>query len=305
MNTLKFTKKTEISTEQHNLEVFKEKDINIFGKNINTYIPNNLSIFITNICNCKCSFCINSKYTNQDISDELYYKSLDKVLNELDPRYFEITITGGEPTLKKERFVKTIKMCHKKGFKFRTISTNGLNLLSKYRGKELCEYMIENKAIHNINISRMDINNNKEVMGIDSVSNKDIEKLANFFNMHDAEMRISCNLMNNHIDKMDKLLEFVDYYQKLGVPTIMFRELVGINNNLKIKDIFKPNKEFKKIDHLIGDVYAVDVYEYKDNIVKHYIQKDNYNKSVKATSLRNGILKIGFNEKIIKDFKEE
>ena len=85
----------------------------------------------------------------------------------------------------------------------------------------------------------------------------------------------------------------------------MFRELVGINNNLKIKDIFKPNKEFKKIDHLIGDVYAVDVYEYKDNIVKHYIQKDNYNKSVKATSLRNGVLKIGFNEKIIKDFKEE
>ena len=234
MNTIKITKKTEISTEQHNLEVFKEKDINIFGKNINIYIPNNLSIFITNICNCKCSFCINNKYTNQDISDELYYKSLEKVLNELDPKYFEITITGGEPTLKKERFVKTIKICHKKGFKFRTISTNGLNLLSKYRGKELCEYMIENNTIHNINISRMDINNNKEVMGIDSVSNKDIEKLARFFNMHDAEMRISCNLMKNHVDTLEKILEFVDYYQNLGVPTIMFRELIGVSNRIKI-----------------------------------------------------------------------
>ena len=64
-----------------------------------------------------------------------------ETLNELSPREFEITITGGEPTLKIERFVKTLKMCHKKGFHFRTISTNGLNLLKKYKGKEVCEYM--------------------------------------------------------------------------------------------------------------------------------------------------------------------
>ncbi len=305
MNTLKFTRKTEVSTEQHNLEVHKEKDTKIFGKKINIYIPNNLSLFVTNICNCKCFFCINSKYTNQDDSDEFYYKSLEKVLNELDPKEFEITITGGEPTLKKERYVRTIKMCHDRGFHFRTISTNGLNLLDKYKGKELCEYMVDNGAIHNINISRMDIDKNNEVMGNDPLTNKDIERLARFFKMHDAEMRISCNLMNGYVDNMDKILEFVDYYQNLGVPTVMFRELVGVDNSPKMINTFKPNKEFKKIDYLVGEVYDVEVYEYKDYIVKHYLQKDNSDTCVKSTSFRNGIFREGFNGNVIKNFKEE
>ena len=108
MNTLKFTKKTEVSTEQHNLEVFKEIDTKVFGKKINIYVPNNLSLFITNVCNLKCFFCINEQYTNQDDNDQFYYKSLKETLDELSPEEFEITITGGEPTLKIERFVKAV-----------------------------------------------------------------------------------------------------------------------------------------------------------------------------------------------------
>ena len=306
MNTLKFTKKSELSTEQHNQEVHKDKEIKIFDKKVNIYIPNNLSLFITNVCNSKCFFCINSNYTNQDKSDSFYYKSLKETLNELSPSEFEITITGGEPTIKIERFVKTLKMCYDYGFRFRTISTNGLNLLKKYKGKEVCEYMVENGAVHNISISRMDINNNKEIMGIDSITDNDIEKLANFFNNHDAEMRISCNLINGYVDSMDKILEFVDYYHNLGVPTVMFRELVGVKSSPKMIDTFKPNKEFKLIDYIVAEVYDVEVYEYKDYIVKHYKQKKNNNKtSVKNTSFRNGILREDFNGNIIKNFKEK
>ena len=305
MNTLKFTKKTEVSTEQHNQEVYKEKETNIFGKEINIYIPNNLSLFVTNVCNSKCFFCFNSNYTNQDDSDEFYYKTLKETLNELSPDEFEITITGGEPTIKVERFVKTLKMCHDYGFHFRTISTDGLNLLKKYKGKEVCEYMVENGAIHNISISRMDIKNNKEIMGSDSITDKDIEKLANFFNNHDAEMRMSCNLISGYVDSMDKILEYVDHYQNLGVPTVMFRELVGVNNSPKMIDTFKPNKDFKKIDYIKAEVYDVEVYEYKDYIVKHYIQKEKHDTSIKSTSLRNGILREGFSGNIIKNFKEE
>ena len=306
MNTLKFTKKSEVSTEQHNQEVYKEKETKIFDKKINIYIPNNLSLFVTNVCNSKCFFCINGNYTGQDVNDKFYYRSLKEILNELSPEEFEITITGGEPTFKVERFVKTLKMCHERGFHFRTISTNGLNLLEKYKGKEVCEYMVENGTIHNISISRMDIKNNKEIMGRDSLNDNDIEKLANFFNNHDAEMRISCNLIPGYVDSMDKILKFVDYYQNIGVPTVMFRELVGVDNSIKMIDIFKPNKDFKKIDYINADVYDVAVYEYKDYIVKHYIQKESHdNKNVKYTSFRNGVLREGFYGNIIKDFKEE
>jgi len=305
MNTLKFSKISEVTTEQHNQEVFREKKIKIFDKKINIYIPNNLSLFVTNVCNSNCFFCINSKYTNQDDNDLFYYKTLEETLDELSPDEFEITITGGEPTIKVERFVKTLKMCHKKGFHFRTISTNGLNLLKKYKGKELCEYMVENGAVHNINISRMDIKDNKEIMGRDSLTNNDIEKLARFFYNHDAEMRISCNLINGYVDSMEKILEFVNHYQSLGVPTVMFRELVGVNNSIKMTDIFKPTKDFKKIDSIKAEVYDVEVYEYKDYLVKHYIQKECKGNSVKSTSLRSGILREGFDGDIIKNFKEE
>lgn len=305
MNTLKFSKSSILSTEQHNLEVYCENDVEIFDKKLNIYVPNNLNLFITNICNCKCFFCINSKYTNKDISDDLYYKALNSTLDELNPNDFEITITGGEPTLNKERFVKTIELCYKKGFKFRTVSTNGFNLMSKYKDKELCQYLIENDAIHNINISRMDINNNKRIMGIDPVLDEDIEKLSLFFKMHDAEMRISCNLIDGYVDNMDKILEFVYYYQNLGVPTIMFRELVGVDKGIKLEDVFKTNKGFKFIERLKGNSYDVDVYSYKDNIVKHYIQKDCNVSCVNSFSLRNGILREGFNGEVIKNFLED
>ena len=142
-------------------------------------------------------------------------------------------------------------------------------------------------------------------MGIDSISNKDIERLGRFFENHDAEMRISCNLINGYVDTMEKILEFVDYYQKLGVPTVMFRELVGVKNCPKMIDVFKPNKEFKKIDYIVGAVYDVIVYEYKDYIIKHYIEKANSDFSVKSSSLRNGMLREGFNGNIIKNFKGE
>lgn len=306
MNTLKFSKKSLLSTEQHNPDVHLEKTIKIANNNLKISIPTNLNIFITNKCNAKCFFCINHNYTNQDIDDELYYKSLNKTLEELDPNYFEITITGGEPTINKERFVKTLEICNQKGFKFRTISTNGLNLLSKYKGKELCNYLVENNAIHNINISRMSIDSNKEIMKAKTLSNEEIRKLANYFYMHDAEMRISCNLINGYVDNMDKIIEFVDYYRSIDVPTIMFRELVGEENQPIINDIFKPDKDFKKIDHSSDDIYEIDIYEYKDYIVKHYIQKKEIkNETINNLALRNGMLSINFNKRIIKDFRKE
>ena len=92
---------------------------------------------------------------NTDISNEEFYKSLELLLDELKNLQIEITITGGEPTLNKERFVKTIEMCKHYGFKCRTISTIGTNLMKEYNNKHLCEWLVNYGFTHNINISRM------------------------------------------------------------------------------------------------------------------------------------------------------
>lgn len=75
MNTIKFSKIKEKTTEQHNLEILDIKKVELFGKECEMYFPCNLNIFVTNKCQNKCAFCINKDYSNIDISDEKYYST--------------------------------------------------------------------------------------------------------------------------------------------------------------------------------------------------------------------------------------
>lgn len=302
MNTIKFSKKQNISTEQHDLEMVELKDVTLFGTDIILYKPCNVNIFVTEICNNNCSFCIN-KMTNkcmkmQSMTDNEYFYGVETLLKNLNNNDFEITITGGEPTLNMKKFVETIHLCNYYHFKCRTVSTTGKNLLNIFNGKHICQYMIEENFIHNINISRMHYNENKnaEVFQGINITNDEIEKLSTFFKLNDAEMRISCNLLNKYIDNFPKMLEFVDFYKNIGVDTIMFRELVGCNNIKLNSLIFNNLQEFKYLKTLHGLVYDVDVYEYKDMIVKHYKTLNLINKDIiYSLSYKNGFIIDVFN----------
>ena len=310
MNTIKFSKITNLLTERHNLEVLNISKENIFNNKVDIYHPCNLNIFITNSCQNKCFFCINHKNRNIDISDEEYYNALEKALKELSNKGFEITITGGEPTLNPERFVKTLELCKKYNFPCRTVSTTGFNLLKNYNNKPLCQHMIENNFIHNINISRMhwDEDRNLEILNGLNITNSNIKTLATFFKLNDAEMRISCNIIPGYIDTFDKMLNFVDYYRGLNVDTVMFRELIGYKMK-KLNDILEltPKNGFEHLKTLYGFNYTVDVYRYKDMLVKHYKTKPNFDKSVIfSLALNNGILTDNFSGRnIFINLKEE
>ena len=308
MNTIKFTSEKELATEMHNLELIKIFDENIFGETFKIYHPCNLNIFISSICQNKCFFCINNKYSGTDISDEDYFKSLKLALQELQNKGFEITLTGGEPTLFPERFVKTMELCKDMDFPCRTVSTTGIGMFQLYNEVPVYQHLVENNFIHNINFSRMhyDEIRNKEILNGNNISNDDIEKLALFFKMHDAQMRISCNLIDGAIDDFEKILYFVDYYRNLGLDSIMFRELQGMKG-IQLSSIVD-FKNFEKLTTLDGAFYIVDVYKYKDMIVKYYQTKINIrNDVIYSFSLRNGILADNFcgNKFYIDLLKEE
>lgn len=310
MNTIKFSKITNLLTERHNLEVLNISKENIFNNEVEIYHPCNLNIFTTNNCQNKCFFCINHKNRNTDISDEEYYNSLEKALKELSNKGFEITITGGEPTLNPERFVKTLELCKKYNFPCRTVSTTGLNLLKNYNNKPLCQHMVENDFTHNINISRMhwDEDKNLEILNGLNITNSNIKTLATFFKLNDAEMRISCNIIPGYIDTFEKMLNFVDYYRKINVDTVMFRELIG-RATKSLDSVLELTQEngFDYLRTLDGFNYTVDVYRYKDMLVKHYKTKPNFDKSVIfSLALNNGTLKDNFIGKNISvNLKEE
>ena len=301
MNTIKFSKIDNLTTEQHNLEIIDMYDEEIFNNKIKMYHPCNLNLFITNICHNKCGFCINNNFTNTDIDDETYFNTLTLALENLKEKDIEITITGGEPTLNKKRFVETIKLCNDNNFKCRTVSTTGLMLNEEYKGVSLAKHLIDNNFIHNINISRMAIDQeaNDKIFKNKNITNLDIEKLAYFFKLNNAEMRISCNLMKESINNLEKMLEFISFYKNIGVDTIMFRELVG-QDEIKLKDILD-FKDFTYIETLHGVFYDVDIYTYQDMLVKHYITRKDIPKDViYSISLRNGILCDNFSGKKLK-----
>lgn len=301
MNTLKFSKVYNKTTEQHNLEVKDVEETTLFGKEIKMYYPCNLNLFITNICQNNCSFCINRDYSGTDVSDALYYKALYATLEELKDKNIEITLTGGEPSLNVERFVKTMQICREYGVKCRTVSTTGIGLFQDYNGKALCQHMLENGFIHNINISRMayeDDKNSDIFQGKKNLTNQELERLRLFFKLNKAELRLSCNVLNKNVNNFEKILDFVGKYQKFDA--IMFREVVG--GTIKLSNIVQFDDRFSYIETLYGIYYNVDVYLYKDYLVKYYTSNRVDKNIISSLSLRNGVLMKDFKE-TVKDFR--
>lgn len=272
-------------------------------------VPCNLNIIITDTCPANCFFCIEhqSLSINDDkegISDSnIYIKGLEDILKELNPNDFEITITGGEPLISKN-LIPTMELCHRYGFRCRTFSTTGYHLMEK---PEILKSMIDNGFIHNINISRMSIRDLLNAIIFDKNVNSwnEIRCLVDFFKLHNAEMRLSCNLMKNSVNSMSEILEFVDYTNKNHVDSVLFRELVNNNTSeyisehqVHIKDIIDTSA-FTYIETLHSNYYNVDVYKWKDYIVKHYTETAIKPSAVSTMSYKNGILRIGFTGKMI------
>jgi len=294
MNTIKFTKKSEMRKETSDVSAYDIKDIKINGQNYKYFSDAQISLYVTKKCNANCDFCMNKLEKRcvlaQELDNDKYFKMLDYYLDFFKDIKPWITITGGEPTIS-DRLIPTLEMIKSKGYKIRTFSTNGTNLIKKIKGKPIIQYMLENNVFNNINISRMVIDDvtNAKIMNIkNNISkNDDLKVIATYADANDIEIRLSCNLLTNGVNSLEEMLNFKEYYNDLGISTIMFRELIPLNYEqpykVDIKEIFKEienNKEFTLVKVLDGLYYQVKVYNYKDYLVKCYQEKDTKLKDV-------------------------
>lgn len=301
MNTIKFSSIYDLKKETNNVEIYSIKNININNKNYLYYSNAQMSIYVNKLCNGSCQFCMNKyekRFCNaKNINDESYFKNLEKVLCTLESKNIPITITGGEPTIS-NRLVKIIKMINQKGYKTRTFSTNGTGLFGRYENKPILEHLLENGIINNINISRMviDDNKNKKIMNINQ-TNDLIRRIFNFGKINGMDMRLSCILQKSGVKSLKDILEFNDFYDNYGIDTIMFRELIPLkdtpnfykDNVIKISSIFEEianNKEFKYLKTLNGMYYIVNVYRYKNKLVKCYQEKKDIDIKVDDNVIR-------------------
>ena len=261
MNTIKITSNKVFTTEQHNPRVMNLHNVVIFGKKMTISDPCNLNVFITNKCHNDCKFCINKCNGTDKIDTYDYLESFKKVASELCGKGFEITITGGEPTLNPSRLVEVMSMCHYYGLPCRTFSTTGMGIKNLYRTYPIYEYMKDYGFGHNINISRMAIDDeiNNAIFGNDmNLTERDIFKLNEFFKIHSMEMRISTPLISfckGHVreskDMKRQFMDFASYFMQRGVDSVIFRELIGkqyeIDNDYRLQEV--EEGPFKKIAH--------------------------------------------------------
>ncbi len=254
----------------HNLEHSYVTEEKIFSDTINMYNPCNLHIFI-----------------DDGLEEKIYREQLLKVLNELKNKNIEVSLTGNEPTLLPERLIFVLNECHKRNMTFRTINTSGYKFLSSIENKALCRYIVQNGCINNININRFHyddlINKKFDRYGI---TNDEIEKLAYYFYINGADIRISVPLVKGGVENMEDIKNLINRYEKLSITSFIFRE-----REIQLKDVFVLNDDFYFLRTLDDDYYKVKVYKYHDYIVKHYTEKNILHNDISSMIFKDGSLK--------------
>ncbi len=300
MNTIKFQPITKKRTETHNVEVYSIKKMKFGEKEKQISSEAGLSIYVTNKCNAKCSFCMNMYEDNflkcQELQESEYFNRLEYILEYLKPIKPAVLITGGETT-KSAKLPQILKMLKEKGYKIRSFATNGSGLLDRIEGKTVVQHMLENGAVNNINISRMhyDEEKNNKIMKIsEGITRNQLKQVMTFLNANEMDARIGCNLQKEGISTLEDMLTFKEEYKKLGADTVIFRELIPVDlkkekstayerNRIEIKPIMEEidkNSEFKYIRTMEGLQYIVKVYQYKDSLVKCYQEKEKQNPEI-------------------------
>lgn len=309
MNTIKFAPYNDFVTEQHDVENASAYEANVFGFSGKFYNPCNLNVFIHNKCQNDCEFCINKRNDRTDIDNELYFKNLETILEGMKSVHLEATITGGEPTLNPARMVETIRMLRKFGVKERTVSTTGIGLMNLYENKPVLQHLIDNDYVHNISISRMDITDteNMNVLKGKNITNEELARIAFYAKVNGVQLRTSTNIIENHIDSLEKILNFVDFQYTNNIDSCLFREVIAKDfiSITPFQEQIRNDKNFVFDKVIHGMFYDIIVYIYKspvtnqEYIVKCY-QTNVIDKTVIGTlSYNQGKLRTGFNGEVL------
>lgn len=311
MNTLKFQNIREKRQECYNLEDYTFNKFDFDGKTKDVYSNVNLSIFVDDYCNANCKFCVAQlRYENKGqmykkgriISDSEYLTRLEEVLEYLRPINPSVSITGGEPT-KSHRLISILELIEKYGYRKRTLTTNGSGLFDVVDGKSIIQHITDNHFQH-LNISRahFDEDINKKIMQYEKgyCSNDDIARAAMFAKANNLRPRMSCLLLKEGIHDLNGMIDYLNFYQNLGLDNVIFRETMDFDheqmrnndkmiyldkNKIKLNDIWKNidnDSRFTPIRNLIGYYYYVEVYKYQNidmvsesaNLVQLYEQKE-------------------------------
>ncbi|MEM1627527.1 MAG: radical SAM protein [Sulfolobaceae archaeon] len=233
--------------------IIKGNDIKEFfdGK----YIPVRSRLFITTGCNLGCLHCyVNAKNPLPDeLTEEEFYKIIDELIKS---GLLYLTITGGEPLIKKHLVLKIIKYASKYGIIIR-LNTNGL-LIDEEIAKEF-------SLIPNFHVS-ISLDGPKEIH--ERIRGKGtFDKVVNnikILRKYNVRVAISSVLTKPNIPYMEEMVKLAIKLdtQEIRFPIFLPLGRGKFNRELlepDILDLFKAGKEFSRLTRIYGDKIAMSI----------------------------------------------
>lgn len=181
----------------------------------NTIINPNLSIVVPGGCNANCQFCFwkKTKTCNN------YLEKMKVTLSNLPSQFYQLSLTGGEPTLSPylEGIVNSID---REKFKHTVLTTNGANLLEKVN-------ILKGKIDH-INISRhhYDDNINNSIFNSKMLTTEQLKEVTNELNKVGIDVTYSA-VLNENLSTKEEIETYIQFAKENGASQVFFRKPHG------------------------------------------------------------------------------
>lgn len=199
-----------------------------------------MSIVVTNKCQCKCPYCINSE------TDHTLSLPVEKALSNIDKLAniqtgMEVILLGGEPTLHPHLFELVEGLRKNEKLSTIRITTNGIRLKDK---DFLYKLIDKENGVQGINISF----HNEEF-----ISFKELEEIYKFIKEHnpDIKIRINTNVWRNNHDNVHDLYGFImsltNYCDEIRVSNLIPKDEFSVNSVNKGEHMILPTEEYQKI----------------------------------------------------------
>jgi MoaA/NifB/PqqE/SkfB family radical SAM enzyme len=199
-------------------------------KSVLYYNNPNLSLVLPGTCQAKCDFC----FWYQKPTDPKYLERVEYVLDTLPKCFYQISITGGEPTISKY-LSPVLDIIKRRRSKYTQVvlTTNAIKL-DKFKDELGC--------VDHINISRhhWTEEENHKIFKTTKVPSKD--NLANLAKIFGDQLTINCVIKKFSVSDM---FIFLNCIQSLGINKVCFRQEHGSLEPVTIEKYAL--KTFKKV----------------------------------------------------------
>jgi len=204
---------------------------NLSSKLNETILNPNFSVVVPGGCNGKCSFC----FWKQGKICENYVSNLLETMNTLPSQFYQLSLTGGEPSLS-PYLDKILENIDRNKWKNTVLTSNGTNLLKfipKMKG-----------VIEHVNISRhhYDDKINESIFGTDTVPNS--AKLKQLVNeLHKAGIDVTYSaVLTEDLNSKEGVEKYIKFANSHGVKQVFFRKQHGTLDPSEAEQAFESIK---------------------------------------------------------------